>query len=216
MKFKTAIINGRDFSENNSRFSFLLKHYKKGNVLDVGNVGDFYGREGALFSSHAEFVVRAVESTIYGFDLYLPKENSDKYKNQLVGNIEEGLPYEDAFFDTVYLGEVIEHLSNHGFVLQEISRVLKADGVLIMDTPNAYSTHKLLKWFLKREENLGDPTHIIIFTPGSLVALLKKNGFDVSVLGEKHSGFISGILGKGTGSHLLVKAIKTNHLDIAE
>lgn len=185
-------------------------------MLDVGNVGGLYGGEGTVFSSHLRFVTKSVESTVYGFDLYPPKKDCDKYKNQLAGNIEEGLPYEDAYFDTVYLGEVIEHLSNPGFVLQEINRILKADGVLIMDTPNAYSTSKLLKWFLKREENLGDPTHIIIFTPGSLIALLKKNGFDVSVLGEKRSGFISRVLGKGTGSHLLVKAIKTNSLHSAE
>jgi len=40
------------------------------------------------------------------------------------------LPFTDNFFDTVYMGELIEHLSNFKTVLGEINRVLKKDGIL--------------------------------------------------------------------------------------
>ncbi len=210
MKSESVITKKKDFSEGSSRYNFLLKHYKKGNVLDIGNVGGLCGGEGTVFSSHLKFVKEAPESTVYGFDLYAPKNDTDKYKNQLTGNIEEGLPYQDAYFDTVYLGELIEHLHNPGKVLQEIRRILKVDGVFILDTPNAYSTNKLLKWLFQREENLGDPTHVIIFTPGSLMSLLKKNGFSVSILSEKRTGYLVRFFGRGMGSHLLVKAVKDN------
>jgi SAM-dependent methyltransferase len=43
----------------------------------------------------------------------------------------------DATFDAVLLGEVFEHILNHPLgLLQEIRRLLKPDGVLILTTPN--------------------------------------------------------------------------------
>lgn len=204
----SVIIRRQNFSEQSSRYAFLQKHYKKGNILDVGNIGGLYGGEGVINSPHLRFVRDAVGSIVYGFDLFPPKHNENMYKNQKTGNIEDSLPYQDHFFDTVYLGEVIEHLHNPGVVLKEIYRVLKTDGLLILDTPNAYHINKLLKWFFKREENLGDPTHVFLFTPGSLVSLLEKNGFHVLVLGEKNSNFLSRLFCAGMGNPLLVKAVK--------
>jgi SAM-dependent methyltransferase len=208
MKDEPTIVTRETFTALSSRYDFLCAHYKKGVILDIGNVGGLYGGEGTINSSHLKFVARAKESTVYGHDLYPPKVDREKYERQTSGDIEKGLPYEDNFFDTVYLGEVIEHLHNPGMVLKEVRRVLKEDGVFIMDTPNAYSAEKFVRWIFARKENLGDPTHVIIFTPGSLIALLKKNGFNPTVVGEKRSGRISVLLGKGAGSHLLVKAEK--------
>jgi SAM-dependent methyltransferase len=211
MKIMSVIIRRKDFSEQSSRYAFLQRHYKKGKILDIGNIGGLYGGDGVINSPHLQFVQDASESEVYGFDLYSPKVHADKYKNQMTGNIEDTLPYQDNYFDTVYLGEVIEHIHNPGLVLKEIHRVMKEDGVFILDTPNAYHVKKLLKWFIQREENLGDPTHIIIYTPGSLVSLLKKNGFEVLILGEKNNNFFLRLLCKGMGNPLLVKAVKKDN-----
>lgn len=51
-------------------------------------------------------------------------------------NIEDGMPYEPAKFDVVYAGEVIEHLYNPDFLLEECHRVLKRNGLLVLSTPN--------------------------------------------------------------------------------
>lgn len=208
METTSLVIRRKDFSKQSSRYNFLQRHYKKGKILDIGNIGGLYGGEGAISSPHLRFVNEATDSIVYGFDLYPPLESVDKYKNQKTGNAEEGLPYPDTFFDTVYLGELLEHLTSPGVILKEIYRILKPDGVFIIDTPNAYSANKIFKWFFQREDNLGDPTHIILFTPASLVSLLKKSNFIIVTLEEKPSGRFSKIFGKGLGTTLLVKAIK--------
>ena len=50
----------------------------------------------------------------------------------------DSLPFPDESFDFVYMGAVFEHLLfGHKKVIGEIKRVLKGDGYLIIDTPNA-------------------------------------------------------------------------------
>lgn len=44
--------------------------------------------------------------------------------------------FSDAFFDVVVSYETIEHLAEQSEMLAEIRRVLKADGILIMSSPN--------------------------------------------------------------------------------
>jgi SAM-dependent methyltransferase len=51
------------------------------------------------------------------------------------------LPFKDETFDLFYSGEVIEHLYNPDFFLQEAHRVLKRGGYALITTPN------LCAWF---------------------------------------------------------------------
>lgn len=179
---KTTILDRSSLKKVDSRYTFLLQHYKPGKILDVGNIGGLHG-EGNT-GSHKRFVNEVTDSEVFGIDMCLPK-NPGGYTNQKQGNVEEGLPYPDCMFDTVYMGEIIEHLTNFKTALQEIKRVLKPDGVFIVDTPNAYDIKRLLRYFIKRNENMGDPTHTVFFTPASLIATLKREGFIVTEIATK-------------------------------
>lgn len=208
-------ISRNDFSNklNYSRFDFLLSHYKPGNILDIGNVGGVLGK-GVSYSSHLKFVkLTQKNSKVYGFDLYDPKDKK-KFPRQEQGNVEKKLPYKDNFFDTVYMGEIIEHLSNPGLALDNIHRVLKNDGVLILDTPNSYSLDRMLIYLFKRYEHIGDPTHVIFFTPAQLRALLKRHGFMVTKIANKYPGLLRKLpsffsIGLGTHTLLVAKKIKS-------
>ncbi len=194
------------------RQGFLLSQFKPGNILDIGNIGGLegVGPSNSFYLSLSEKLKQA--STLYGFDLFPPPDRcAALYPRQKGGNIENGLPYEDSFFDTVYMGQVIEHLRNPGYALKEISRVLKADGVLIVDTPNAYHWKKLLAFVFLKKESLGDPTHQFLFTPASLISFLEKGGFRIGELAEKDSSWtrlLPSIARKGLGTSLLVSAMK--------
>ena len=48
----------------------------------------------------------------------------------------EDLPFVDGVFDTVVCSEVIEHVSDPYAVIQELSRVTKVGGNVILTTPN--------------------------------------------------------------------------------
>ncbi len=53
-------------------------------------------------------------------------------------DIEHGLPFADNSFDLIWCSEVIEHLFTPAKTISEFNRVLKADGQMILTTPNSY------------------------------------------------------------------------------
>jgi methionine biosynthesis protein MetW len=55
------------------------------------------------------------------------------------------LPFQDEYFDIIYMGDVIEHLTNPDHAIKEVTRVLKQNGFLVLSTPNlAYWLNRLL------------------------------------------------------------------------
>lgn len=75
----------------------------------------------------------------------------------------EYLPVKQSCLDIVSCVDVIEHISNQDILISEIERVLKKDGLVLIQTPNKknkYAMDGLLKTFLptiyqKRQENVG-------------------------------------------------------------
>jgi SAM-dependent methyltransferase len=193
------------------RFEFLKNFCKSGNILDIGNLGGIDG-QGPSNSFHTQFIQWAHDSTVYGLDRVEPSAiQKDSFKKQTTCNLEEGIPLEPRFFDTVYLGQVLEHLQKPVSALTEISRVLKDQGVLILDVPNPYSLSRLIKYVFFKKEDLGDKTHICFYTPASLERILAVAGFVIIEMAtdwkEKFS-FLPKKVRIGLGSHLLVACHK--------
>ena len=136
------------------------------------------------------------------------------YPNQIQHDINKGLPFNNDFFDIIYMGQVLEHIENASFVLKEIYRVLKSTGTLVIDVPNPYSIDRLLKYLIKRTEDLGEKSHLLFYTPGSLKRLLKFNSFriiEISTdweLNSKKYKIIPKQFRNGLGSHILLSASK--------
>lgn len=116
-------------------------------------------------------------------------------------NLEEGIPYADARFDIVYSGEVIEHLYNPDYMLEECHRVLKPGGLLIISTPNSQAWYNRVLFLLgiqplfyevstrstmigagvmRRVKLQSIPVgHLRIFNHRGLTDLMQNEGFDV-------------------------------------
>ena len=98
-------------------------------VLDVGcGEGEAADEIRKLTNANVRCVdvsaVAVAASENRGFDAYQVDVNS------------EPLPFDDETFDLVYLTEVIEHLVRPDRALEEIRRVLRPGGHLIVSTPN--------------------------------------------------------------------------------
>ncbi len=113
-------------------------------------------------------------------------ENSPVYLKRLkkldlatvAADLNETLPLPAASFDGVLSLEVIEHLVEVNKFLQEIFRVLKPKGWLIISTPN------IAWWGYRLFALLGAPPkkegyHLRFFTHHSLTKLLQKYGFRI-------------------------------------
>jgi SAM-dependent methyltransferase len=89
--------------------------------------------------------------------------------------VEEPLPFEDASFDAVVAGELFEHLQFPDVLAGEIRRVLRPGGVLVGSVPNAFRVQSRLRFLLGRPPE-DDPTHLRMFSPDAMRALL--SGFE--------------------------------------
>jgi SAM-dependent methyltransferase len=86
-------------------------------------------------------------------------------------NVEEPLPFEGETFDAVVAGELFEHLQFPDALVDEIRRVLRPGGVLVGSVPNAFRVQSRLR-FLRGLPPEDDPTHLRMFSPRELRALL--------------------------------------------
>lgn len=93
-------------------------------------------------------------------------------------DLNERFPFEDASFDVVTAGEILEHVYRPEEFLSEIGRVLRPGGIFIGSVPNAFHLKHRLQFLMGREFE-GDPTHLRKFNPRILKETLNKNGFVV-------------------------------------
>lgn len=191
MDFKKYYVNNKtylDYTDTRLRKIIdLVGKYPSGKVLDIG-CGNGYLLK--------ELKKKYPERELFGIDVYKTKISGVEIK---IGDITKGLDYSTSSFDTVILGEVIEHVPDPDFLLKEISRVLKKNGILIISTPNLVSwANRIMVLFgiqplfteTSTEVNLGRffrilgqggkvQGHLRIFTYKSLEEILSKEKFKI-------------------------------------
>lgn len=131
-----------------------------GDILDVGGQKD---------KKRGEF--RPPETNSWKF------LNTDESTNPDFLCSAEQIPCADSSFDMVLLAEVLEHLSEPEIVLEEIARVVKPGGQLVITVPFLYGVH-------------ADPDDYQRWTPSALQFRLKKVGFEVVEL-QAMGGLVS-------------------------
>lgn len=122
----------------------------------------------------------------YGLEQSVSTAMTDRAAAQGVTLVEHDLskplkmPFGDAFFDAITMTAVIEHIEpgHVAFVLAEVNRVLKPDGVFVLTTPAAW-TDKLLRTlaFLKLISREEIEDHKDTFTQCKLRQYLTDAGF---------------------------------------
>ncbi len=140
------------------RVEFALNNLN-GKILDIGySVGGI----------HQKFLEKFGRENLYGVDIETEKD-TEHYKRSTA----EKIPFKDNFFDSVFAGELIEHVEKPAIFLKETARVLKKGGMLILTTPNRKS---LVNRVFHSYET---PIHISLFNYPALENLLKEKGFRV-------------------------------------
>jgi len=127
---------------------------------------------------------------VWGLDASKEAVKSAKEKGvkAFIGNLEEKFPFESETFDVIFAGEIIEHILDTESFLDEIKRVLKKDGELILTTPNTASLARRIMLLVGLnpffEASFGFPKnatagHIRFYTKDLLEDFLKYKGFKV-------------------------------------
>ena len=139
-----------------------------------------------------------------------------------VGDVENKLPFKSFFFDCIFWGDNIEHVFYPARVLDEIKRVLKNKGRLILSTPNMdyilYRWHYFKTGQIPATEGIASKPwewkHIRFFNYESLVSLLKSKGFYITRLRGVNTpslhNYLSRFFPKLFASIIILEAVNEN------
>lgn len=135
----------------------------------------------------------------HGIDIRrVPSEKvagSDRWDIKL-GNIEEGLPYEDGFFDVIIAEQILEHLKAPGTALEAIFRVAKPGCLIVVGVPvfpDSLAAFRNL--YIERFPGLFEKSgsgHIQSFSLKSLRKLIEQYCGDITELDARGFRIVSG------------------------
>ena len=153
------------------RVDHIREHRSSGRLLDVG-------------CSHGQFLRAAAEQ---GFDPVGVELNADTAEvarsigfEIAVGRLEE-VGLSDGSFDIVHLGDLLEHAPDVVGLLLEVRRVLRADGIAVISTPNhdaffPRATRVCSDWLGLAWSHPAPPYHVHQFSRTSLDRLFGRVG----------------------------------------
>lgn len=110
----------------------------------------------------------------------------------IVGNIENGLPYQNTTFDVVLALDILEHTHHVDHLLDEMARVMKEEGYCIISVPNHFDVRTRLgvlfgkgirRWSqMQYEKNAWSYSHIRFFTLADMWKMLEQHGFVIDMV----------------------------------
>lgn len=142
-------------------------------ILDVGCS---VGLVASLVQKKGEFVV--------GIDLDKRKLNVAHKMNrelELIVCSSLNLPFKERVFDSVILGEIIEHVENPYKLLRTSNRVLKQNGILVLTTPNGLRISQIIRALSRKTIPLWGQ-HFYEFTPSTISSMVKRTGFNIEAM----------------------------------
>lgn len=136
----------------------LLAPYIAGKVLDIGcgsgDLAAFYVKKGAVYSGidlSCSMIERANSN-------YVDLVRKGKATFQVADC--ENLPFIDKEFDVLSAVALIEYLPDPSKALDEISRVIKTGGYVLITVPNRRCINNRIRFFLKPIINILFPLYI--------------------------------------------------------
>lgn len=196
---------GSESVDPGSRVDIALKLLERGDrFLDIGC------GKGTLCR-----LVKGSYTDIYGVDISQNALNIAKtynIKTKKINLNEEKLPFEDGYFDSIACLDIIEHIFDPIGLVNEIERVLRSGGTLVISAPNIrYWRHLFILIIKGRFPSTSDETehydggHLHYFTYKDLEQILINCRFDVvQRMGVFGSDIFKEILSPG----IVIKAIR--------
>ena len=185
---------------------FLLKLAAGRSVLHLGCVGftDVAAAERATLAEQSlHWKLSRISDTV-GVDRSLAVideyRRSGIFTNIVAGDVERLEEVEIARkFDVVIAGDIIEHLSNPGRMLDGIRRFCDERTRVVITTPNAFGAPNFLRHSFGNFRE-GDE-HVLCFNAQNLATLLERHGYTLSELhtcyqplsAGKHAGILFGL-----------------------
>jgi ubiquinone/menaquinone biosynthesis C-methylase UbiE len=145
-----------------------------GKILDIGCASGWF---------LAQIKKKYPQSKCMGIDIY---DKAISYGNKLYPELQlanfdaHRLPFDNCSFDIIICTEVLEHVVSPNQVLQEIKRVLKPEGIAIIEMDTGNSLFRIV-WYLWNHLRCGvwKDAHLHKFNRHKLEKLINTSGLHV-------------------------------------
>lgn len=180
-------MNSKQFRGYCSRWDFLISRCRGKVVLHLGCIGITEGSvEEKLRAMREQRVIHALirehSTQVVGIDY--DRQTVDElrklgYSEIVYGDVTrlKEVPV-DGTFDIVVCGDLIEHLSNPGDMLEGIKRFVTDRSDIIITTPNAFGGLHFFRYLAGKYWEGDD--HVLSFQAYTLENLLKRHGYTVT------------------------------------
>lgn len=167
-----------------SRIKFFEDQCKNMNVLHLGCSSGKYIQDRIDRGSFLHKILDKYATKIYGLDIdekSLEIMKNLGFDNLFLGNVEK-LDEVDfkTKFDVVIAGDLLEHITCPGSMLEGVKPLLNEGGKFIISTNNAFGIHYQLKrWMGSYSEHI---EHVCFYSPETLYHTFERHGFKVQQL----------------------------------
>jgi SAM-dependent methyltransferase len=103
--------------------------------------------------------------------------------NIVIGDISQGIPFEDESFDFVFAIEVLEHTTNPYNIFKEVKRILKPGGYFVLSVPNPYHFKEIIWNLFRIPDRQG---HIVSWTRQTMTEFGNTAGFSLEKTGGNY------------------------------
>jgi len=144
----------------------IEKYVKKGNILDVGSAFGFFLN--CVNSGWKKYGIELAET---------PAEYSKRYGINIQKKGIEEAEYKNDFFDVITMIELIEHLPSPIQTLSKCSRIMKKNGLLVVQTGNVDCIARRVqgpRW------HYYSPEHLFYYSLKNIKILFEKTGFKLA------------------------------------
>ncbi|MEW5896864.1 MAG: class I SAM-dependent methyltransferase [Nanoarchaeota archaeon] len=157
---------GREITFNKS-LKFIEKFQKKGKILDIGTAGGSF----LHVAKRRGWEVYGIEPNKWCCEWGKKNYGIDIKPGTIFDN-----KFQNNFFDVVCLWDVLEHTPEPKKVLEECNKILKNDGLLVVNYPDVGS---IITKIMKRKWVFFLSVHLYYFTRETISLILNKTGFKI-------------------------------------
>lgn len=189
----------------NKKFNLINKFKNGKTILDIGcGTGEFIN----IFKLR-NWEVNGIEPNKIAREIALKKYGLEIFDESHLNN------FQDREFDVISMWHVLEHVYNTDLQINQIKRILKDDGIVVIAVPNSASLDaQLYKQYWAAYDV---PRHLYHFTKKAVIELLSKYNFEVNnILPMKFDAYYISMLSekymKGKNNYLraFLNGMKSN------
>jgi 2-polyprenyl-3-methyl-5-hydroxy-6-metoxy-1,4-benzoquinol methylase len=166
----------------NPFFKKLSPYIKNKECLDIGAVQHDINRAESRGDTWVHGFIKSESTKCIGVDI--EKEQIDAINKRYNTDIRYGDAEDlnlNSTFDVVFAGDIIEHLSNQGKLIESAIKHMNSSGVLILTTPNAFGLHRIIRdcLFGINSDPVCHVQHTLWHSPSTIKSLIKRYKLDL-------------------------------------